>query len=143
MKRIIFILCALIGSVCTMMAQTSVLTEVVKEMNTECPMEIDNDLTLTGLSLTTDYLVLDCLVDETDIDIPTLRQHKGMLRDSFAEMFSEMIVSDSDIFTVAQCLYAEGKGVKINMRGQKSGQTVNVIFTPGEISNYFKSRNLY
>lgn len=130
MKKVLLFFVLLLSFTLTVNSQTaSLVDQVVSMLNSECPMDMGDGLTLTGASKTTDNMVMNFTLDAQSWKDANANQ------DLFKQTMLSMAASEEGIATIFSILIMDGKGLKMTMTNKATKQSFSVLFSKNELSS--------
>lgn len=96
--------------------------------NSQCPLTIDEGMTITRAYDDGSNLIYECRIDEQMYDIEMLKYNESEMKKSIKSVFNEPMTSRY----INLCSSLD-KGLIYRYNGDTSGKSVDIIFTPEEL----------
>lgn len=112
------------------------LNYFVEGFKSEMPQDMGSGMQMTDVVVADDYVQIEVTSDETEIDLGN--PMVNMILPAVAESLKAEFVDGADMKEFMQACSNEGKGFRMVIKGDKSGNT-GVLFdvTPDEIKEKF------
>ena len=101
--------------------------------NSNCPLQLEEGMTMTRVELVDDYIVYYCEIDESLCDMNQFKRYQPELKENLRDYFKSL-KNDLAMKNSCQSYVDQNIGIHYRYFGNKSKEYVDVIFTPQEIS---------
>ena len=106
------------------------LKQGIKEAGKQMPMELGDGLTMKSVKLVDYNLIYTIDIDESNMDIETLKIAKDEMKKAMIAMVKE---GDSDMQFLCRLLAETNRGMDFKYKGNDSGKSLTIHLTKGEL----------
>ncbi|MCR4853126.1 MAG: hypothetical protein K5893_06010 [Prevotella sp.] len=111
------------------------LSELVEQLNAECPHEADG-MTVEGATLDANNVTVTYTIPKSTLPISMLNSVPGALESLKQEMLPEL--ANKDFKDIAAMCIEENKGFAVVMQNEKGGDSFKLEFTPDDLKTVLK-----
>lgn len=130
MKKFVFLVVFTILSLGTALADNE-LENVCKELTSECPIDCGNGIVMTKMNILGDYLVYH--YSAPDDQVKMIKENKNWYKNQL-----KSTIQNPSTIPFIELVVKEGKGVCFRIKGNKSGDYVDVVFSNSEVKNLIR-----